>query len=69
MTYRLEEIASITGSTLTGRDCRIERVITDSRNPYDPARNAVRCDTGQPPRRTCLHPQPVRWRRPRIPDR
>lgn len=37
MTYRLEEIASITGSTLTGRDCRIERVITDSRNPYDPA--------------------------------
>ena len=37
MTYRLEEIASITGGTLTGRDCRIERVITDSRNPYDPA--------------------------------
>ncbi len=36
MTYRLGDIASITGGTLMGRDCRIERVITDSRNPYDP---------------------------------
>ena len=36
MTYSLEEIASITGGILTGRNSRIERIITDSRNPFDP---------------------------------
>lgn len=36
MTYSLEEIASITGGILTGRNSRIEHIITDSRNPFDP---------------------------------
>lgn len=36
MTYSLEEIASITGGLLTGPNSRIEHIITDSRNPFDP---------------------------------